>query len=137
MTGKPQTWEEATALVRLVPPRAGLVIVKDGLPHPSAHPGFVAHHGAPKGQSADWRLLLASGEGLHVLEFEDHYEVHWDESDPREGALTHARRDWPLGWTLGGALVGAVVGAGVGGPIGALIGAGVGLVGSGALARVQ
>lgn len=69
---------------------------------------------------------MDDGSGLHVVEFGTRYEVHWDESDPREGAITHARKDWPIGVLGGSMLLVGGMGAAIGGAVGALFGAGIG-----------
>lgn len=66
--------------------------------------------GHPNGSKKQYRY-----NNLHILEYEDHFDVHVDEVDPRSNPLGHAVRDAPeilVGiacGTLGGLYVGKKV----------------------------
>jgi len=81
-----------------------LRIAKDAVSHPSSA-GLVCHTGDPRGQRADYRRPLPDGRGIHVKEFADRYEVHWDKVDPTEDFLGHVLADAPH-WLLFGGLLG-------------------------------
>jgi len=81
-----------------------LRIDKDAVAHPTSA-GFVYHTGDPRGQHADYRRPLPDGKGIHVKEFADHYDVHWDKVDPTEDFLGHVLADAPH-WLLFGGVLG-------------------------------
>ncbi|WP_135829915.1 hypothetical protein [Halorussus halobius] len=97
-------WDGVVARVRRERPHVDLRIATDAVVHPS-DAGFVAHAGDPRGQRADYRRPLPDGAGVHVKEFADRYEVHWDRVDPTEDFLGHVLADAPH-WLLVGGLVG-------------------------------
>jgi len=68
---------------------------KDLLPHPSSMEGFQLSLGLPRGQVADYRMGLEDGRCLHVVEYQDHYAVHLDSTDPSRDPLGHLLRDSP------------------------------------------
>ena len=83
-----------TYYVLRFPPHYDLRFSKFTLPHPSQS-GFVERIGEPKGQLADYGVTVENGHGIHVLEFQDHYLVHWDEVDPTTNPIDHIIKDAP------------------------------------------
>jgi len=61
--------------------------------------------GLPVGQRADYRLLLPSGECLHVRDYGEHYGAHLDAVDPSVSVYGHLWNDAPQILVIGGALV--------------------------------
>ena len=84
----------------------------DQLPHPLAL-GFRPDIGEPRGQNADFRLLLTDGSSIHARDYGDYITYHWDKVDPSVEGLEHLRRDSPLIYTLLCTIGGAGVGAGL------------------------
>ena len=76
------------------PPHYDLSFPKFDLPHPS-RTGFVLRLGEQKGQIADYGLSITDGRGIHVLEYQDRYLVHWDEVDALTNPIGHIVRDAP------------------------------------------
>lgn len=83
-------------------PREDLAVSKEVLPNPKDL-GWSPSVGAPKRQAADYRISYDDGTCVHIKEFDDHYQVHWDEKDPNQDLVGHFTTDAPL-WGL--ALVG-------------------------------
>ena len=51
---------------------------------------FLNSIGAPRGQSADWRSSIdGSRLGIHLVEFENRYEIHTDRFDPSKDVIRH------------------------------------------------
>ena len=90
-----------------------LKLPKGWLPHPRVA-GMRPSVGLPVGQSADYRLTLNDGAGLHVQDHGDHYLAHIDEVDPDSSLFEHLRRDTPGMFVGGCSALGAVVGAAAG-----------------------
>lgn len=97
-------WDGIVTQVLREHPHVDLRIAKDTVAHPS-DAGFVCHTGDPRGQRADYRRPLPDGKGIHVKEFADHFEVHWDRVDPTEDFLGHVLVDAPH-WLLFGGFFG-------------------------------
>jgi len=87
-------WEEVVSKVLALKPHEPIAIPKGQLPPPS-QAGFKLSVGGPRGQLADYRLKLKDGRSIHVVEFKDRYEVHWDLADPEEKPLSHLAVDSP------------------------------------------
>lgn len=66
-------------------------IPKEELPHPSES-GFRRDIGLPRFQIADWRYQVGQG-CLHVVEYSDHYDIHWDRIDPNVSKIGHFWKD--------------------------------------------
>ena len=57
---------------------------------PSSSGLFLNSIGAPRGQSADWRSSIdGSRLGIHLVEFENRYEIHTDRFDPSKDVIRH------------------------------------------------
>jgi hypothetical protein len=99
-----QTWANAINYVLSYPAHYDLSYSKFDLPHP-LQAGFVPRIGEQKGQIADYGMTVADGRGVHVLEFQGCYLIHWDEVDPITNPIGHIVRDAPhyvpLLWVLG------------------------------------
>lgn len=100
-------WGSAISHVKQQAPRVDVRFSKEWLPHP-LQAGFYPSIGTPKAQDRDFRYCMEDGSGIHVREYRDRYEVHWDEFDPSHDFLGHLTRDAP-----GALLVGAIVGYGL------------------------
>lgn len=97
------TWDGIVSRVLRESHHVDLRISKDAVTHPSSA-GFVCHTGDPRGQRADYRQPLPDGKGIHVKEFADRFEVHWDKVDPTEDFLGHLVADAPHWFLFGGFL---------------------------------
>lgn len=60
---------------------------------PPKEAGFRRSLGQDLRARKHWRRALPNGAGLHVLEFDDHYLVHWDRFDPQAHLLGHLWHD--------------------------------------------
>lgn len=81
-------WDALIDEVRHGPPNTNRKIPKDSVGHPRAV-GFRRSLGQDFRARAHWRRALPDGAGAHVLEFSDHYLVHWDRFDPQAHLLKH------------------------------------------------
>lgn len=61
--------------------------------------------GTPDGQLADYRRRLEDGRGIHLQQYPDHWEMHWDKVDPSQNLLGHLREDAPGVLAVGGILL--------------------------------
>lgn len=86
-------------------PRQDLAVSKEALIHPEDL-GWKSSLGAPKGQSADYRIGYKDGTCVHIKEYDSHYLVHWDEKDPGQDLVGHFTQDAPF-W--GAALAGGTI----------------------------
>jgi hypothetical protein len=121
------TWARVITTLQQYEPRTTARVEKGHLPHPLAA-GMKSSIGMPEGQTADYRLVLQGGAGLHVKDFGTHYEAHIDEVHPDVNAIEHMRRDAPGMFVASGAALGAVIGKSVGSSkdatiVGAVLGA--------------
>ncbi len=89
-------WSDVVAVVTAMPPHRDLALIKASLPHPSKC-GFVRRRifSEPRGQKADWELVLPDGRSVHVREYKDYYLVHWDRFSPSVSKLKHLVYDAP------------------------------------------
>lgn len=94
-------WDGIAERVRNLPPHVDLQIAKDAVTNPRTE-GFVGHTGDPRGQYADLRRPLPDGTGLHVKEYADRFDVHWDKVDPTQNFLGHLVADAPHWFLFGG-----------------------------------
>lgn len=86
--------------------RENLAVSEKVLSHPKDL-GWPSSIGAPKGQVADYRISYDDGTCVHIKDFDDHYQVHWDEKDPNQDLVGHFTSDAPV-WGLamvGGAML--------------------------------
>jgi hypothetical protein len=120
------TWPDVLANLR--PHALGTVLrfPKGRLPHPRTF-GMTESVGLPEGQAADFRKVLSGGQGLHVKDFETHYEAHLDAVHPSINLHEHLRIDAPGTYVAGGVALGALIGSAMGkSKESALVGAAVG-----------
>lgn len=75
-------------------PHRDITIPKNTIAHPSIC-GFRRRIGFPKGQIADWDMVLPDGRGVHVREYSDYYRIHWDRVSPFVSRIGHLKRDAP------------------------------------------
>ncbi|MGP6220766.1 hypothetical protein [Caldiplasma sukawensis] len=69
----------------------------DKVPDPSDSGLFRRSVGEIKGQKSDWRhSLQGRREGIHLIEFNDRYEMHVDRYDPSKNPLGHLIFDSPI-----------------------------------------
>ena len=103
-------WANVVSQVLSLPAHYDISVPKCGYVHP-LQAGFVAHVGEPKGQIANYRMTVSDGRGVHVLEFQDSYWVHWDKVDPLTNPIGHIAEDAPhWGSVLGVLAVAGVIG---------------------------
>ncbi|MCK6526500.1 hypothetical protein L6R50_02740 [Myxococcota bacterium] len=100
---------QALAALAHVPHR----VPRGSVPEPG-EAGFVRHRGLWYGQEADWRFTLPDGRGLHIRQYRDRFDVHWDRACPLKAPVRHLVQDtpWlvastaiallaiPAGWTI-------------------------------------
>lgn len=133
----PRTWREVIATLSAESKGAVARIPKGLLPHPRTA-GMKESIGLPVGQTADFRLMLASGAGFHVQDHGTHYEAHIDEVHPDVNPFEHLRKDAPGTFIAGSAALGAMVGSAIGRKgEAAWVGAALGALGGLLLAAVQ
>jgi len=89
-----QTWAQIISKVSSMQPHEKLKVDKSKIRHP-AFSGFVRSVGSLNGQLADWEKTLPDGRRIHVVEFEDHYLVHWDRVSPLVDPVEHLKKDDP------------------------------------------
>ena len=65
------------------PPRKNIRIVKRNNYHPE-NQGFNLIKGEPKSYLRDYEKPLPNNRRAHILEFKNHYLIHWDERDPNQ-----------------------------------------------------
>lgn len=87
-------WTNLTNYVLRCPAHYDIVVLKDSYIHP-LQAGFVYSAGEPKSQLADYRMAVYGGKGLHILEYQNHYLVHWDLVDPSVDFVEHIKQDAP------------------------------------------
>lgn len=67
------------------------------------------------GAMAHWRRPEHDGPELHIVEYKDHYELHWDKSSWLRNPIAHALDDAPVltffGTVAAVAIVSAIFGA--------------------------
>ena len=82
-------WDDVERLVLAQPAGKDAYLLKSALPHP-AEAGMDRHFGLPKrGSFRHYRRRVRGISCLHVREYPDHYECHWDRVDPRLRPLGH------------------------------------------------
>lgn len=109
------TW--ADVVQQLWPPdsRHHLRLPKGTVPHPLTVKGMRPSAGLPEGQLRDFRVRLGTTTaGLHVKEFQHHYEAHLDAHDPSVQPVEHFVVDAPGAFIGGTAALGAIIGAAAG-----------------------
>ena len=125
------SWEDAIRLLDADAPRAHVRFARHLVPHPldaQFHQGL----GVPVGQRADFFKPLPDGRGLHVQDFDEHYEAHLDSTEAGCDDLVRAVGSGPalaavVGLTAIGGLTGLLLGRSKEATVvGALIGAAVG-----------
>jgi len=96
--------------VLVLKPHVPVAVPKKEVLHPRLA-GFKRRSGALKGQIADYGLWISNRE-IHVEEYGDRYEVHWDEYNPKTQPIEHLLYDSPeiLFACIAGTLIGAVIG---------------------------
>lgn len=135
------TWKNVRQKLRMQPQEARLALPKVQFPHPR-EAGARISVGLPEqfqGENpiADFRFPAdATGGGLHVREYSQHWVAHLDLVHPARDFLEHVRVDAPRTFVAGGAGLGAAIGAATGRSWGAtLLGAGIGLAVAAALTK--
>lgn len=89
------TWKQVIKLLLQLGWRQDVRLCKSCMAHPTSIQGMKKHSGTPMGQSADYRLVLPDGVGLHIREYDDCWTAHLDEVDPQINVLEHLRQDSP------------------------------------------
>ena len=75
-------------------PHTSITISKNIIAHP-LNTGFKKTIGEPLGQIADYEYILSDGSRVHVREYENTYEVHWDVKSPTVDLIGHLIYDSP------------------------------------------
>ena len=75
-------------------PHDSITISKNTIEHP-LKAGFRKTIGEPMGQIADYEYVLSDGSRIHVREYENAYEVHWDIRSPTVDPAGHLLYDAP------------------------------------------
>ncbi len=89
-----EKWRVVIEIVLSKPAHTDVPVSKFELPHPLLSGlGFVKHFGDDAGQIADYRLPLPDGRELHVKEYAEDYETHWDHSSAIRNPPGHLLRD--------------------------------------------
>jgi len=65
----------------MLKPHTSITISKTSIEHP-LQAGFKKTIGEPAGQIADYEYIFSDGSRVHVREYKDIYEVHWDVKSP-------------------------------------------------------
>ncbi len=91
------SWKEIIRRVLSKPPHKDIKILKNNVKHPLEE-GFIETIGEPRGQLKDYEYILSDGRRIHVREYFNHYEAHWDYVSPRINPIEHLRRDTPHWW---------------------------------------
>ena len=73
--------------VLVLKPHVPAVVLKKEVPHPILA-GFKRRPGALKGQIGNYGLWIGDKE-IHIEEYEDRYEVHWDMYNPETHPVEH------------------------------------------------
>ncbi|MGB1698024.1 MAG: hypothetical protein ACPHK8_06460 [Thermoplasmatota archaeon] len=81
-------WKQVQTAVLEQPLHAPVRVEKHHVPHPE-DVGFYMSRGLNRSAHRHFRLPIADQKGLHVLEYDDHYLVHWDRIDPSVSMLGH------------------------------------------------
>lgn len=99
------TWSQIVDHMLSLPKHTDVRIEKrDVAPMPSC---FKPRLGIPVGQYADYGLALPDGRGIHLKEYDEYFDGHWDLYDPSVSAHKHLIFDAPKETALGLILVGA------------------------------
>jgi len=107
-------WRLIISRVLELPPHKNIRLDKKSVAHPREC-SFRRRWGLPRGQLADWELVLEDGRGIHVREYRDRLEVHWDKVSPAVSRLKHLLRDSPACWLLISTSIAGALGAVLGG----------------------
>ena len=86
------TWQAATEQVLRLPMHEAVELDHQAARHPR-QAGFRRSIGLDLRARGHYRRRLPDGRGLHVLEFRDHYRIHWDATHPSTGLLRHFTED--------------------------------------------
>jgi len=82
--------DDIIRIVLNLPPHEELVVSKSKWRLP---PDAKKTLGELRGQIADWEITLDDERRIHIVEFEDHYMIHWDFVSPHVNPLKHLRLD--------------------------------------------
>jgi hypothetical protein len=88
------TWTDALEFLR-TQPRHTIVRVPHSTAkgHPRDWPGMQRSLGLSRGQIADYRLRGRDGGDLHVIEYPEYFDCHYDAVSPNVNLLKHLRVD--------------------------------------------
>ena len=81
-------WDIVESMVLAQPAGRDLRVAKVDLPDPGMA-GMRRALGIPKGTLRHFRRPVRGVSCMHVREYGDHYEVHWDRHDPRRRPFAH------------------------------------------------
>lgn len=78
----------------MLKPHASITINKTSIEHP-LKAGLKKTIGEPAGQIADYEYIFSDGSRVHVREYENVYEIHWDILSPTVDPIGHLICDAP------------------------------------------
>jgi len=89
--------DEVIHIVLGLPPHTDLIVSKKEWQLPKNAKKTL---GEPRGQKADWEIVLPDRRRIHIVEFEKFYKIHWDFVSPYENPLAHLKKDAPHWYEL-------------------------------------
>lgn len=98
---KKYSWEQIISEVLTLPKHKDLKVNFSDVQE--LPPEFAERPSDNDGQIADYGIALEDGTGIHVKKYDEHYKIHWDESDPIKDPLGHLLYDAPQ-WIVIGAV---------------------------------
>ena len=104
-----ESWRNILNYVLTLPAHQDIAISKHGSPHP-LQVGFAFRLGEARGQMADYGVTVSDGRGIHIMEYQDVYLLHWDKADPLTNPIGHILQDAPHYLRILGVLAAAFAG---------------------------
>lgn len=93
--GETNLWIAIIQEVLEYPAHTDLAVSKSDVTNPLDWE-FTVGGGKSVGQMSNYRVGLPDGRGIHVKEYEDRYQVHWDKVDPERNPVGHLLSDAPV-----------------------------------------
>lgn len=89
-------WDAVIQVVNKFEPRQDIAVSKQRITDPEIMENFRPSIGLDTTPHENYRLELKSGSGLHIKEYDNVYEVHWDKFDPSVDPIGHCVVDAPV-----------------------------------------